>query len=250
VIRALRLEFHKMRRLRTLPILVVLVVAVAALSSISLFSGSTRETFDDPAATPWAALLLTYTMMAAMTSPLLVAVLASRQPDIEHSGAGWTLAGAAGFTPGLLCRAKLAAVSMVLLPAVAAQSLLVIGIGTLVGIRVPLDAGPWLGYTVLLLVLDIAFLALHIWLAATVENQLISVGVGMLGAFISVFCLLMPGTVSRFIPWGYYAMISHAGQEGSHISYLTPPYGWIGGFLLLVGVVFTVVTRRLDRIER
>lgn len=67
MIRAIRLEFRKMRRLRTLPILTVLVVAVAALSSISLFAGSTRATFDDPAAMPWASLMLTYTLMAAMT---------------------------------------------------------------------------------------------------------------------------------------------------------------------------------------
>ncbi|MEA5053111.1 MAG: hypothetical protein VB093_06670, partial [Propionicimonas sp.] len=69
--RAVRLEFQKMHRLHTAPIVIVMTVAVAALSCASLFSGSTRETFDDPAATPWAALLLTYTMMAAMTSPIL-----------------------------------------------------------------------------------------------------------------------------------------------------------------------------------
>ena len=145
MIRATRLEFRKMRRLRTLPILTILVVAVAALSSISLFAGSTRETFDDPAAMPWAALMLTYTLMAAMTSPILTAVLASRQTDIEHSGSGWNLAGSAGYTPGLLCRAKLAALSLVLLPAIVAQTLLVIGMGKLAGITVPLDVVglPW-----------------------------------------------------------------------------------------------------------
>jgi len=65
--RALVVEFQKMRRLRTGPIVTILVIAVAALSSASLFSGGTRNTFDDPTAQPWTALLLTYTMMAAMT---------------------------------------------------------------------------------------------------------------------------------------------------------------------------------------
>ncbi|WP_454151441.1 ABC transporter permease [Microbacterium lacticum] len=248
--RAIHLEFQKMRRLRTAPVVIMLITAVAALSSASLFSGGTRETFDDPTASPWAALLLTYTMMAAMTSPILTAVLASRQTDIEHSGTGWTLAATAGYTPGILCRAKLAALSLVLLPAVVAQTLLVIGAGALAGIRVPLDPGPWAGYTLLLFAVNVAFCALHIWLAATVENQLISVGVGMLGAFLAVFSLLMPGIVSRIIPWGYYAMISHAGQQGGEVVYLAPPYLWIAGFLILVGAVFAVVTRRLDRIER
>ena len=55
---AMRLEFRKMRRLRTIPIVIMLIAAAAAMSSASLFSTSTRETFDDPAAAPWAALLL------------------------------------------------------------------------------------------------------------------------------------------------------------------------------------------------
>ena len=36
----------------------------------------------------------------------------------------------------------------------------------------------------------------------------------------------------------------------SSIVYITPPYAWIAGFLILVGIVFAVVTRRFDRIER
>ncbi|MGQ4366196.1 ABC transporter permease [Streptomyces sp. SAS_272] len=250
MIRTIRLEFRKMHRLRTVRILTILVVAVAALSSASLFSAGTQESFEDPTATPYAALLLTYTFMAAMTSPILTAVLASRQTDIEHSGVGWTFASTAGYSPGLLCHAKLAALSLILLPALVIQSLLVIGAGMFAGIRVPLDPGPWIGYTVLLFLVDVAFLALHIWLASIIENQLISVSIGMLGAFVAVFTLLMPGVISRIIPWGYYAVISHAGQASTRVTYITPPYAWIAGFLLLVGVVFTLVTRRLERIER
>ena len=244
------LEFRKMRRLHTLPLLIGLVVAVAALSSASLFSGSTRDTFDDPTARPWAALLLSYTMMAAMTSPILAAVLASRQTDIEHSGIGWTLAATAGRPPGALCRAKLSALAILLLPAVAAQSLLVLTIGLRVGIHAPVDVVPWAVYTVLLYLVDVAFCALHIWLAAQVENQLVSVGIGMLGAFLAVFSLLMPSAISKIIPWGYYAVISHARQDNGDITYMTAPYGWVIGFLVLVAVVFLAATRRLNRVER
>jgi lantibiotic transport system permease protein len=247
--RAIRLEFRKMRRLRTLPIVLVMVVAIAALSSASLFAGSTRATFDDPAASPWAGLLLSYTLMAAMTSPILAAVLASRQTDIEHAGAGWTLAATAGLTPGTLCRAKLAALSGVLLPAVLLQTLLVVCAGTLAGIRLPLDAGPWIGYTLLLLLVDVALVAVHVWLAAVVENQLISVGVGMLGAFLAVFTLLAPGAAFWIVPWGAYALISHVAAAAGEVGHVTPPYPWIVGFLALVGVAFTLATRRFDRLE-
>lgn len=244
----MRLEFRKMRRLHAMPILIGLVIAVAALSSASLFSGGTREAFNDPTASPWASLLLSYTMMAAMTSPILTAVLASRQTDIEHAGSGWTLAATAGRTPGNLCRAKLAALAVLLAPAITLQTFLVIGIGILAGIRVPLDIVPWAVYTMLLYLLDVAFCALHIWVAARVENQLVSVGVGILGAFLAVFSLLIPAPVSRVIPWGYYAVISQAGQSGADIVYVQAPYAWIAGFLVLVAATFILGTRRLDRI--
>lgn len=248
---ALRLEFHKMRRLRTAPITAAMVVAVAALSvAFGLYAGGAQQTLDDPSAHPWEGLLLSYTTMAAMTSPILAAVLASRQTDIEHTGSGWILAATAGRPSGALCRAKLAVLAIVLLPAVAVQTLLVLVAGVLVGIIVPLDMSPWLGYSLLLFLVDAAFCALHIWLAASVENQLVSVGVGMLGAFLAVFSLLIPADVGRLIPWGYYAVISHASQIGGDAAYVVPPYGWVAGFLILVGVVFAVATRRLDRAER
>lgn len=248
--RGVLLEFRKMHRLRTLPLLIVLVVAVAALSSASLFSGGTHATLNDSSARPWAALLLSYTMIAAMTSPILTAVLASRQTDIEHSGAGWTLSATAGHSPSRLCCAKLAALALLLLPATGVQSLLVLGAGTLAGITVRVDPAPWALYTALLYLVNVAFCALHIWLAARVENQLISVGVGMLGAFLAVFALLIPSELSRLIPWGYYAVISHAGQNGGEVTYVSPPYGWILGFFVLVRSAFTLATRHLDRAER
>ncbi len=248
--RAVLLEFRKMRRLRTIPLLILLVAAVAALSSASLFSSGRRETLGDAVGRPWAALLLTYTMMAAMTSPILASVLASRQTDIEHSGAGWTLAAAAGHSPGALCRAKLAALALLLLPVIGLQTLLVLSAGILAGIAVPLDLAPWMAYTALLYLVDVAFCALHVWLAASVENQLISVGVGMLGAFLAVFALLIPSAASRLIPWGYYAVISHAGQSDGEVTYVTAPYGWVLGFLVFVGAAFTLATRRFDRAER
>ncbi|MFV0453089.1 MAG: hypothetical protein ACK5LS_12775 [Propioniciclava sp.] len=50
---------------------------------------------------------------------------------------------------------------------------------------------------------NLAFLALHVWLAAVVDNQLVSVVAGMLGGFLAVFGLLIPFTAGRFLPWGY-----------------------------------------------
>ena len=56
------------------------------------------------------------------------------------------------------------------------------------------------------------------------------------------------------LPWGYYAVISPAKMSmvDGHavIEYITPPMLWVIGFLALTALLFTVATRRLDRIER
>jgi len=146
--------------------------------------------------------------------------------------------------------ASLAALAVVVVPAVLVQSLALVAWARLSGVGVPLDAGPWALYTVELMAVDLALCAFHVWLAAVVENQLIGVGVGLIGSFIGVYMLLAPASVARLVPWGYYAVISCARMEGATARYTAPAPGWVAGFLVLSAVLFAVATRRLDRIER
>lgn len=246
---AFGLEVRKARRLRVLLVCSVMVAAVTALSCASLMSDTAREGFGDPSAQPWESLLMSYVMVSAMTSPLLVAVLAGRQVDIEHQGRGWTLSQVAGFPPGRLCRAKAALLGLLLAVAVAVQTALVVTAGLAAGITVPLDPGMWVRYAVGLLLVDLALLCLHVWLAARVENQLVGMGVGLLGAFCGVFSLLMPPALARVLPWGYYAVVSPLGMGDAGFVPVTPGYGWLAVFLVLVAVLFGTVTRRFDRME-
>lgn len=250
MMRLLRVEVRKMRRLRTLPILAGMVLAVVALSCVALLPGGAREGLERPEARPWAVLLMNYTMMAAMTSPILVAVLASRQTDPEHAANGWGLAAGAGVAPGSLCLAKLAVLSLLLALAVPVQSALVATAGFAIGVRVPFDPAPWIGYTILLLLVDLAFLALHLWLAARIENQLLGTGIGMLGAFLAVFSLLTPPVFSLLLPWGAYAAISRVAQRGGELVFIEPALPRVAGFLLLAAAAFALAVRRFDRLER
>jgi len=111
-LRSVGVELLKMRRLRVLLITVLLVIASVAMSSIDLFSQSKIHSLADPATKPWASLLLAMVLFNALRQPIFVAVLASRQTDIEHSGAGWNLASTSGLTPGALCRVKLASLTL------------------------------------------------------------------------------------------------------------------------------------------
>ena len=252
---AVGVEILKMRRLRT-PLITALIVGTSvALCSMSLFSASFTELSHDPHAMPWARLLLMTCFYNAMIGPILVSVLASRQTDIEHTGSGWNMAATSGLTPGTLCRAKLAALSLLIVPAVTVQSLGIIMLARFRGLSVALDVGPWATYTTLLICVDLATCAYFLWLAAVVENQLIVMSTGLLSGFIGIFTLLVPPEIVRWTPWGYYALITPAATRaaaGSQtvVTYIDVPAGWIAGFLVLTALIFTVVTHRLNRIER
>ena len=252
---AVGVEILKMRRLRAPQITMLIVGTSVALCSMNLFSASFTELSHDPHTMPWARLLLMTSFFNAMTGPILVSVLASRQTDIEHTGSGWNLAAASGLTPGTLCRAKLTALSLLIVPAVTVQSLGIIILARFRGLSVALDVGPWATYTTLLICVDLAMCTYFLWLAAVVDNQLIVMSTGLLSGFIGIFTLLVPPEIVQWTPWGYYALITPVATSSSAgsqrvVTYIDVPAGWITGFLILTVLLFTVVTHRLNRIER
>lgn len=248
-----RLEAAKMRRLHTIPVVVVAVVAVVALSCMNLFRPEAPVVGADPDAWPWASLLLNAAMMNALVHPVLVAVIASRQTDIENTGAGWTLNSTTGVGPGALCRAKTALLVAVLALAVAAETAATIVLARARGYTVPLEWGQWIQYAVLLWLVDGVFVGAHVWLAAKWDNQLICVGVGLLGAFTAMYMFLAPGAIARMVPWGYYAVITNTrlvGRQAGGVRYGSVDLPWVVGFLLLALAALAWATHRMDRVER
>lgn len=251
---AVGLELAKARRLR-LPLIAAALVLVALGLSLPIGS-SARAALTGPD-DPWPQLLLGTSIAAALVSPLLTAVLASRLTDVEHTGGGWTMAAASGLAPGRLCRAKTIALVGPLTAVVALQVGGVLLASRALGATAPVSAAHWGGYAACLLAVDTVSCGWHVLLAARVENQIVTVGVGFLGSFISLFCLLMPPWLCRLVPWGYWALITPAAQDGAGTrggavlaSYTTPPVGWVLGFLILAGAALVAFTARLDRIER
>ncbi|MCI7456309.1 ABC transporter permease [Actinomyces urogenitalis] len=247
---ALRLEVAKMRRLRLAPVALILASVSVALSLP--VSAAQRAALSDTAQDPWPHLLLAISMAVALVSPILTAVLASRLVDVEHTGGGWNLAAASGLSPGSLCRAKVAALTLVIAPVSACQ----VGLPALAACQLGAVGSPrpsaWSGYLLSLLALDLAWCALHVLLATWVDNQIICVGAGFLGSFVSLFCLLAPPWAVRLLPWGYWAMVTPVQQSGEDgvTAYASVDWPWVAGFLVLVAAVFLAATARLNRIER
>lgn len=243
--RTMRIEFAKMRRLRVGVIASLLVVVVVALSLFTAFASPALDPADPGA---WNVLLAGMSLAIPLASPLLVSVLASRQVDMEHTGGGWTLTATSGYTAGHICRAKLAALSVVVAAATCIASALVMGAGRLlVGITVPPPLPQWLGFTACVMLVNLAVLALQVVVSARVENQLVALGVGVLGTLVAVFSQGIPAALAHATPWGYYALSRAADYVGSEIVALPLAYPSVLILWAVVTVLFLGVTARFDR---
>ncbi|MDA2806792.1 ABC transporter permease [Nocardiopsis suaedae] len=249
--RAVANEFAKMRRLRTAPALIALVLGVTVLTcGTALSSPGFTDSAGDASPHSWRVLLGSMGIAVPLVSPVLIAVMASRQVDIEHRGNGWTLAHASGVAPGALCRAKFASTGALVAAAVLAHSGLVVAFGRLVGITAPVPAGPWLGYTAWVTVVGLALLALHLLLAAWVPNQLVGLGIAVMGVFAALSSAGMPDRLAFLLPpWGYYGPAVPVGYRDGALVALTPPH--LAALLLAAGAgaLFLSATRRFDRQE-
>lgn len=243
-------EFAKMRRLRVAPVLTVMVIGVVTLSSYAFTTPGFMDSLEDPAGRPWHMLLVGLAFAVPLVSPILLAVLASRQVDIEHQGNGWLLSQTSGLTPGRLCRAKFAALGAVLVAATLIQSALVAALGLAAGITVDFPAGQWLGYTAAAVVVNLVILALHLLLAARVANQLVGLGIGVLGVFVAVSSTGMPPWLAHFFPpWGYYAPATPVDIVTDGVVPLDPHHLSVLALGLVGGALFLAATRLFDRQE-
>lgn len=240
-------EFAKMRHLR---VGVVAVIMVLAVFGLSLFTIVSSPDFDPDSPAAWNGLLAGMSLAIPLVFPLLLAVLASRQTDIEHQGNGWLLQATAGLTPGGVCRAKLIALGVVVTVVTIGTSLLVVVAGKLLaGILPPAPLGHWLGFTGCMLVVNLVVLALHILLSAKIDNQLVALGIGVLGTVLAVFSQGLPAGAAHLTPWGYYALAKASDYAASGYVAIPLSYPSIAALAVIVGVLFLVITHRFDRQE-
>jgi len=239
-------EFAKMRHLRVGLVAAFMIVPTTGLS---LFAVVTNPDFTPNAPDAWNALLAGMSLGIPMLSPLLLAILASRQTDIDHTSNGWLMQSASGLTPGGVCRAKLVALGVVVTTTTIITSLLVLIAGVFMGITVAPPIGHWAGFTACMLIINLSVLALHVLLSAKVENQLVALGIGALGSIVAVFSQGLPAAAAHLTPWGYYALAQAAGYEGAQITALPISYPSIAALGVLVATIFLILTYRFDRQE-
>lgn len=241
------IEFAKMRGLRIGVLIAVLCTVVAG---VICYAGLLTPDFDRATQSSWNALLRGMISGHALVGPLLIAVLASRLVDAEHQGHGWLMSATSGMTPGRLCRAKFCALGLLVGAATVFTSAGAAGIGHLAGIEVPWPQGRWIVATMCVLIVNLTLVALHIVLASRMENQLIGLGMGLLGTVIALLTASLPPWIAHFTPWGFYALSSATRYEAGTLVAADPAVMSLMVLALVTTAVFTVYTRTFDRQER
>lgn len=197
----------------------------------------------------WALPLAGLSLAVPIASPLLIAVMASRTVEVEHQSNGWLLNQTTGADRGALVRAKLVSTGLVVGGATVAASAAGVFLGTVIGVTQPLPAGLWLGYTAAAVTANLVVLALHLLISARVDNQLVALGIGIVGTVIAICASGFPSWAAHLTPWGYYSLASAADYRGEQVVTLTPSYASIVALGVVGAVLFWLMTVRLDRQE-
>lgn len=245
----IRNEFAKMRRLKVGALALLMLGVVFAMAVGMAMGSGIGFHLGDADGYAWKLLLMSQAGAVNFLGPLLIAVLASRQVEIEHRGGGWLLSATAGITPGRLCRVKAVALGAVLVAVIWLSTVSLMGAGTLLRITAPMPVWNWIGYTSLAMVACLSSLGVQLLLSARVENQLASLGLGVLGAFIAVFSTAFPRWISYLTPWGCFSLATPVDFVGNNPEYLSMPYLGVSIVGLLAASGFACVTWRFDRKE-
>lgn len=245
----LRNEYSKMRHLRIGVVVSLLLIGVCALTVFWPMGSSLAEHLDDPDGYDWKLLLLGLHGAVVFTAPILLAVMASRQTEIEHSGNGWLSSATAGAGPGRLCRAKFLALGILVTPMPAVWSAMLLAFGKAAGITAPFPAAQTLGLMVSLMVIDLAVLAFHLVLSAMTENQLLPLGVGLGGTLLGIFGQVLPDWLLHLSPWTYYSLVVPADFVGVDLIYLDPHTTSTAVLAAVGGALFLGITAHLDHQE-
>ncbi|OZD84705.1 ABC transporter permease [Rhodococcus sp. 05-339-2] len=241
-----RNEFAKLRHLHIGAIAALLVAAIVGLTFVGALTAATSN---DSTAVSWALPLAGLSLAVPIASPLLIAVMASRTVEVEHQSNGWLLNQTTGADRGALVRAKLVSTGLVVGGATVAASAAGVFLGTAIGVTQPLPAGLWLGYTAAAVTVNIVILALHLLISARVDNQLVALGIGIVGTVIAICASGFPSWAAHLTPWGYYSSASAADYRGEQVVTLNPSYVSIVALGVVGAVLFWLMTVRLDRQE-
>ena len=151
-------------------------------------------------------------LIDAIFLPISVAVIASRNCELEHKGATLKLLETM-VTPGRLYCTKMLWGALVLATLLAVRSAAFAAMGAAVHFSGDIPWGKFALFTVISWAVSMMVFALQQGLSLRFVNQAVALVCGISGSFLGILSLLFPPALTRCIPWGYYGLLSLVGMD-------------------------------------
>ena len=233
MMRALLLEYYKLRRRRVWAMLTLFLAAELGWASVSMSISISRSTSN----ASWEALIFSLSSMNGLFLPILSAIVISRICDMEHKGDTWKMLMTTSAGRRSVYAAKYICAASLILYGIIAQAVFIIGFGTLHKLEAPLPSGLLLQFTAGSLVASLLIAALQQWVSLAVKNQAFALCLGMLGGFLGTTASLFPAAVRKAVVWSYYLDLSpvtyhYQASAGSYITGTIPALQCIAALII------------------
>jgi len=235
--KALSLEYYKIRRKRIWVMLSLFLAAEMIWASMSMSISISRSA----ANASWEALIFSIASMNGLFLPIISAIVVSRICDMEHKGNTWKMLMTTNTGRNHVYTAKYICANSLILYGILAQAVFIVGFGLSKNISGPLPFSLLVQFVIGTLLTTLAITALQQWLSLTVRNQAFALCLGMLGGFIGTTSGLFPAGVRHLFIWSYYMDLNpvtyiYSASSGTYVSGMLP----VGLFLaaLLMAAIF------------
>lgn len=209
----LSLEFFKMRH-KGIFLTILVLLAIELLWCTFPLKRQLSPMLSDPSAPVWETIITTATFMKGLFFSVIIAVTVSRVNDMEHRGNTWKLLESSAQTRESIWKVKFLSVfSLITLAQIVEMAYLLI-YGASLQIAQPFPVFAFLNYFIGSLTISAAIILIQQWISMTVENQLISMAIGMFGGFLGLFTMFFPVAVRYLFIWGYYFNLAPATFTG------------------------------------
>jgi len=232
MMKAFIVEFEKIRRRRNW-LFVFLLILVEILWSIWAVSRMDDQDLQQG----WFFTMYQFPLLNSIVMPLIAAVVASRLSDIEHKGQSFRLLRTIQ-PAGSIFDAKFLCGAVFMWACALLQTLMIVIIGCIAKFKgvIPFTMlGEFLLFTISV---DVTILLLQQTLSLLFNNQMVSLSVGLIGAFSGLFSMYLPLTFQKFLIWSYYGVMMFIRMDWNHETRVTNfyaiPVDWTAMIFLLI----------------
>ena len=239
----LSLEFYKMRH-KGIFLTILALLAVELIWCTFPLKKQLADLFSNPTAPVWETLITTATLMKGLFFSVIIAVTVSRVNDMEHKGNTWKLLESSAETRETIWNVKFLSVFILIAFAQVIELGYLLIYGALLHIAEPFPFPAFLNSFLGSLAISASIILVQQWISMMVENQLITMAIGMFGGFIGLFSMFFPSGVRYLFIWSYYMSLAPTSFGNNGLAERVPISVLPGIIAVILAIVLYFLGRR------